>query len=148
MVSCAVLRPLRANQLKQRPHVCTTCQKSYLRESHLQAHAKSHLPESERPYVCMKSATCQKRFWTLQHLQVHENTHSGAKSYAVGAIPTIQAIRTDFLFSVRGRGLRRAVCQTPSAAISYLPSTCTPGYEILHMHTPRVRQIVRYESKT
>jgi uncharacterized Zn-finger protein len=135
------------NQLKQRPYVCTTCQKSYLRESHLQAHAKSHLPESERPYVCTESTTCQKRFWTLQHLQVHENTHSGAKSYTVCDISTIQAIHTNFTFSVHGRGLRRGICQAPSAAISYLPSTRTPRYKTLHVHTPRVCQIVRYESK-
>jgi general transcription factor IIIA len=87
----AVLRLLFAKLLKQRPYLCTTCQKSFLRESHLQAHTKSHLSDSERPYVCTESAGCQKRFWTLQHLHVHENTHRGAKSYAVCGISIIKS---------------------------------------------------------
>ena len=67
----------------QRPFVCEECGKSYLRETHLQAHSRSHLPESKKPYICNESPDCTKRFWTLQHLHVHENTHRGEKSYAV-----------------------------------------------------------------
>lgn len=62
--------------------MCTTCSKSYLRETHLQAHARSHLPDSVRPFECPEEG-CSKRFWTVQHLKVHESTHKGEKPWKV-----------------------------------------------------------------
>ncbi|KAJ7690695.1 hypothetical protein B0H17DRAFT_935848 [Mycena rosella] len=64
----------------QRPFVCETCAKSYLRETHLIAHARSHLPQSERPFACSEP-NCEKRFWTAQHLRVHADWHTGAKPF-------------------------------------------------------------------
>lgn len=66
----------------QRPFVCQTCNKSYLRDTHLHAHARSHLPESMRPFVCER-LSCAKRFWTSQHLRAHCSWHDGAKPYKV-----------------------------------------------------------------
>ncbi|KAI0296094.1 hypothetical protein B0F90DRAFT_1747231 [Multifurca ochricompacta] len=49
-----------------RPFVCTTCNKSYLRETHLQAHVRSHLSKSDRPF----------------HLKAHkEAIHYGEKPF-------------------------------------------------------------------
>ena len=62
--------------------MCTSCNKSYLRETHLQAHARSHLPDSDRPFECPEGG-CSKRFWTVQHLKVHESTHKGEKPWKV-----------------------------------------------------------------
>ena len=62
--------------------MCTACNKSYLRETHLQAHARSHLPDSDRPFECPEDG-CSKRFWTAQHLKVHESTHKGEKPWKV-----------------------------------------------------------------
>ena len=62
--------------------MCTTCNKSYLRETHLQAHAHSHLPDSDRPFECPEDG-CSKRFWTSQHLKMHESTHKGEKPWKV-----------------------------------------------------------------
>ena len=66
----------------QRPFVCTTCDKSYLRESHLQAHVRVHLPSSSKPFVCTEDQ-CNRRFWTAQHLRVHSETHRGEKPFKV-----------------------------------------------------------------
>ncbi|KAH7907332.1 hypothetical protein BJ138DRAFT_1129242 [Hygrophoropsis aurantiaca] len=66
----------------ERPYGCDVCGKAYFRETHLQAHAHSHRPESERPYMCGVGTECGKRFWTAQHLKVHEAMHGGAKNYA------------------------------------------------------------------
>jgi general transcription factor IIIA len=71
-----------SDHLMQRPFVCTTCNKSYLRETHLQAHARCHLSESERPLECPEPG-CGKRFWTAQHLRVHESGHRGEKPWKV-----------------------------------------------------------------
>lgn len=69
---------------KQRPFTCTECKKSYLRETHLHAHLRSHLPESSRPFVCEANGRCGKRFWTKQHLGAHvQKVHDGVKPYQV-----------------------------------------------------------------
>jgi len=73
----------------QRPFICETCGKSYLRDTHLHAHARSHLPEASRPLACERP-NCEKRFWTSQHLQVHYSWHDGAKPYRVILIPLFQ----------------------------------------------------------
>ncbi|EPQ50116.1 hypothetical protein GLOTRDRAFT_82578 [Gloeophyllum trabeum ATCC 11539] len=62
----------------ERPFTCPTCAKSFLRETHLTAHARSHLPASARPLACPESG-CDKRFWTRQHLAVHEAWHRGER---------------------------------------------------------------------
>jgi hypothetical protein len=59
-----------------------TCQKSYMRDTHLHAHQRMHLPDSDRPYVCSEG-NCSKRFWTSQHLRVHTETHQGEKPFKV-----------------------------------------------------------------
>ena|SRR5258708_1595472 len=67
----------------KRPFICTTCNKTYLRETHLQAHVRSHLPKSDRPFVCEES-DCDKRFWTAQHLKAHKEViHHGEKPFKV-----------------------------------------------------------------
>ncbi|KAI0757128.1 hypothetical protein C8Q80DRAFT_1132121 [Daedaleopsis nitida] len=63
-----------------RPYVCSTCHKSYLRETHLQAHARTHLPSSAKPFGC-EEPDCGKRFWTAQHLRVHTEIHRGEKPF-------------------------------------------------------------------
>lgn len=69
--------------LCQRPFTCKTCQKSYLRDSHLQAHMRSHLPESDRPLQCTHDG-CSKRFWTSQHLNFHISAvHNREKPFNV-----------------------------------------------------------------
>ena len=77
---CVVHHPLLTSS--QRPFVCQTCDKSYLRETHLQAHARSHLSYSERPFTCVEPG-CAKRFWTAQHLRVHSELHTGDKPFKV-----------------------------------------------------------------
>ncbi|KAI0762861.1 hypothetical protein C8Q74DRAFT_1207337 [Fomes fomentarius] len=64
----------------ERPYVCSVCNKSYLRETHLQAHRRTHLPSSARPFLCEEPG-CGKRFWTSQHLRVHTELHRGEKSF-------------------------------------------------------------------
>ncbi|KAL6302221.1 hypothetical protein BKA93DRAFT_737472 [Sparassis latifolia] len=63
-----------------RPFVCTTCDKSFLRECHLQVHARAHLPGSERPFACEEPG-CGKRFWTAPHLLAHSKVHTGEKPF-------------------------------------------------------------------
>ncbi|TBU49645.1 hypothetical protein BD309DRAFT_909197 [Dichomitus squalens] len=63
-----------------RPFVCRVCNKSYLRETHLQAHARIHLPSSAKPFAC-EEKDCSKRFWTSQHLRAHIELHRGEKPF-------------------------------------------------------------------
>lgn len=66
----------------KRPYACSVCNKSYLRETHLQAHRRTHLPSSARPFLCEEPG-CGNRFWTSQHLRVHTELHRGEKSFKV-----------------------------------------------------------------
>lgn len=70
---------------QKRPFVCLVCNKSYFRDSHLQAHARSHLPEESRPFPCL-FPNCSKRFWTAQHLKRHCDVHTGEKPFKVGRL--------------------------------------------------------------
>lgn len=36
----------------QRPFTCTSCGKTYFRDSHLQAHSRTHMPSSDKPFFC------------------------------------------------------------------------------------------------
>lgn len=67
----------------QRPFECSTCDKSFLRKVHLQAHERSHTSKEERPLVCSARQGCEQRFWTQQQLKVHEDMHRGEKPYKV-----------------------------------------------------------------
>ena len=63
--------------------MCANCKKLYLRESHLQAHVRSHLPAADRPLVCTEIG-CSKCFWMMQHLKVHVvSVHRGEKAFCV-----------------------------------------------------------------
>ena len=63
--------------------MCANCKKSYLWESHLQAHVRSHLPVADRPLACAKIG-CSKHFWMTQHPKVHiVSVHRGKKAFCV-----------------------------------------------------------------
>lgn len=55
-----------------RPFKCTFegCDATYLRETHLAAHLRTHKGDSEKPLACDEES-CGKRFWTSQHLKRH-----------------------------------------------------------------------------
>ena len=53
-----------------------------LREAHLQAHTRSHLPNPDRPFECLEDGSSRK-FRAVQHLKVHEPTHKGEKLWKV-----------------------------------------------------------------
>lgn len=64
----------------QRPYKCDHCDSTFLRESHLKAHARTHLNDQDKTLAC---DSCDKRFWTSQHLRKHiEVVHHG-KTYDV-----------------------------------------------------------------
>lgn len=58
-----------------RPFPCSHpgCFESFNRKEHLEAHSRTHLPESDRPFACQKEG-CAKRFWTEQHRRRHESS--------------------------------------------------------------------------
>ncbi|KAM5538163.1 hypothetical protein V8D89_008050 [Ganoderma adspersum] len=89
-----------------RPFVCNVCNKSYLRETHLQAHARTHLPSSAKQFACSEQG-CGKRFWTSQHLTVHTELHRGEKPFKC------TEERCDSVFS-KHHQLREHICTVHS----------------------------------
>jgi hypothetical protein len=67
----------------QRPFVCEVCEATFLRASHLKAHARSHMDEVDKPSQCQE---CDKRFWTNQHLKKHVDTMHRGKTYDVSSV--------------------------------------------------------------
>ncbi|GAA5926852.1 C2H2-type zinc finger protein [Sporobolomyces koalae] len=64
----------------ERPHVCPECAATFVRGTHLKAHMRSHLPESDKNYPCTEPG-CDKRFWTNQHLRKHIEVMHRGKTY-------------------------------------------------------------------
>lgn len=120
----------------QRPFICETCGKSYLRDTHLHVHARSHLPETSRPLACERP-NCKKRFWTSQHLQVHYSWHDGAKPYRVIFIP---------LFRCQSR--LKSYSAMKEIAIRHLQNitssepTCAPNMPLLALNPIAANRII------
>ena len=64
----------------QRPFKCEECGATFIRDSHLKAHARSHLSDSAKEHGCQ---ICDKRFWTNQHLKKHMDMVHDGKGYDV-----------------------------------------------------------------
>ncbi|KZT50644.1 hypothetical protein CALCODRAFT_461473 [Calocera cornea HHB12733] len=64
-----------------RPYRCDECGQSYMRDTHLAAHVRTHKPDSEKPYAC-STESCGKRFWTSSQLKLHIATHRGDRPFA------------------------------------------------------------------
>ncbi|KAH6869281.1 hypothetical protein B0T10DRAFT_594844 [Thelonectria olida] len=80
---------------KPRPHVCGTCQRSFVRLQHLKRHERSHT--KEKPFECPKCARCfprgdmllrhkQKLHQTLTPLSHSQNCRESASSIVPGQV--------------------------------------------------------------
>ncbi|XP_075219400.1 uncharacterized protein LOC142323523 [Lycorma delicatula] len=70
------------DHLKQRPHKCSVCQKSFFKKYDLKIHFRTHT--NERPYIC---GTCGRGFGHVSHLIRHERIHSGQRPYQCSSCP-------------------------------------------------------------
>ena len=55
-----------------KPFKCRECDHAFIRKSHLNAHARTHLNDNLKPFSCQ---ICLKTFWTNQHLSRHLKVH-------------------------------------------------------------------------
>src|ERR1700754_4829903 len=67
---------------KPRPHVCTTCGRSFARLEHLKRHERSHT--KEKPFECPECTRCfARRDLLLRHQQkLHSSTTPSARPRA------------------------------------------------------------------
>ena len=66
----------------QAPSECRVCRKSFLYQSQLTLHQRTHT--GERPFHC---DICDKGFMQLSDLRVHERIHTGEKPYSCDLCP-------------------------------------------------------------
>lgn len=67
---------IKRDHLKQRPHVCPTCNKTFYKKHDLSVHRRTHT--KEKPYICV---TCNKTFSHISHIIRHERIHNGVRPY-------------------------------------------------------------------
>ncbi|KAL4231685.1 hypothetical protein ACF0H5_009264 [Mactra antiquata] len=68
----------RSKRIDEYPFKCDICDKRYKRRESLNSHKKTHLPNEERSFHCLK---CGKGFNFRHGLRVHERIHSDVKPY-------------------------------------------------------------------
>ncbi|KAM4736273.1 uncharacterized protein FYW61_006477 [Anableps anableps] len=61
---------------RDRPYICSVCEKRFTNCSHLAAHIRTHT--GERPYMC---DICRKTFITTSALNRHQTIHTEGKRY-------------------------------------------------------------------
>ncbi|CAK7199569.1 hypothetical protein SEUCBS139899_002250 [Sporothrix eucalyptigena] len=107
---------------KPRPHVCTTCQRSFARLEHLKRHERSHT--KEKPFQCEHCTRCfARRDLLLRHQQkLHQSTTPAARprnrrestASSVGA----SRARKSSMASTNGAGSVAASLLGPNAGAS------------------------------
>ncbi|XP_058521403.1 zinc finger protein 717-like [Ochotona princeps] len=71
-ISDLILQP----RIREKPHKCSDCRKSFCRKSDLTVHQRTHT--GEKPYECNE---CSKTFCQKSNLSSHQRTHTGEKPY-------------------------------------------------------------------
>ncbi|CAK7215181.1 hypothetical protein SCUCBS95973_002394 [Sporothrix curviconia] len=111
---------------KPRPHVCTTCQRSFARLEHLKRHERSHT--KEKPFQCDHCTRCfARRDLLLRHQQkLHQSTTPAARprnrrESTASSVGTSRA-RKSSMASTNGAG---------SVAASLLGTTAAAGSSLL-----------------
>uniref|UniRef100_A0A3P9P7F7 Zinc finger and SCAN domain-containing protein 2-like n=1 Tax=Poecilia reticulata TaxID=8081 RepID=A0A3P9P7F7_POERE len=64
------------DESRDRPYICSVCEKRFTNCSHLAAHIRTHT--GERPYMC---DICRKTFITTSALNRHQTIHTEGKRY-------------------------------------------------------------------
>jgi general transcription factor IIIA len=118
----------------QRPFPCSACQKTFLRDTHLHAHMRSHKSEDEKPFICSE-AGCSKKFWTQQHLTAHELAHKGDAAFQVGyfSFESLVQLIDACTLQVRNRRMRSNFSQTSSTTNTCCRMSQPRGHEALQM---------------
>ncbi|KAG6837805.1 hypothetical protein H0H93_016173 [Arthromyces matolae] len=72
----------------KRPFICETCNKSFLRDTHMHAHTRKHLPTSARPLAARKKAATK----SLQNITNYVHT-SALRTHHLERNPTVAAMK-------------------------------------------------------
>ena len=137
---------------KPRPHVCTTCQRSFARLEHLKRHERSHT--KEKPFECPECTRCfARRDLLLRHQQkLHQTTTPSSRprnrrESASGATPGASRVRKN---SVAGPGVAAAVA---NATASMRPRANTISHidgatmQLLNSANPQVARAMPTHSR-
>lgn len=105
---------------KPRPHVCTTCSRSFARLEHLKRHERSHT--KEKPFECPECARCfARRDLLLRHQQkLHQTTTPASRprnrrESASGVVAPGSRVRKNSMANVNVTGVEGPATMRPRA---------------------------------
>lgn len=121
---------------KPRPHVCTTCMRSFARLEHLKRHERSHT--KEKPFACSECTRCfARRDLLLRHQQkLHSSTtpsarpRTGRRESVAGGANGSGRVRKNSMANNNGPAMRpraNTLSHVDAATIGML-ATSSPGY--------------------
>ncbi|OWZ52983.1 transcription factor iiia [Cryptococcus neoformans 125.91] len=119
----------------ERPFACSQCPRTYFREDHLKAHARTHSNVKIKPFQCTREG-CKRSFWTASKLRRHEEVHDKDGAYPCdkcdAAFNKHHLLREHVALAHMPPGTKPFICTHEGCSASFATKTHLKNHEKTH----------------